>query len=1438
MRADLSRGHRPDDKRNQRYRRVLTQQGRLWLDSDVAASVDATDRLIRHLAKDVGCPAGSPDTGYLASPGPAFAWFDSLDHVTGLPDAADPFRAFRDYAVKYMERFPSLYLDARAATAPLEIQGRRTFTVAATGKLRLWMRRAPGASAVAMTVNGTNVPAPAPIAGAFGFDAYDYDLAAAGVVGQYDTIELGFAAAGASNEAWVGFIEGFNQSGLNPLFWVTEGRYYVDGLEVEFLPEADTSTFLEGYAPLPAGTRIVAYLEAWERLITHVEDPGLRDSALGGLDTTVRTRPMGQVKIALVPANVLALDDLVIRIVNAFDNVNFGSGNLDVAAAASPPNPDPCAIPIEGGYNADENRLYRFEVQVGGNLGVATIKWSRNNGSELYQATVTDPAEGLVSLQATPGTAPPMRLLENDIVELLNEVIDVGDAQRATIDLSPASVRPSVRRVGRLCFVKSTNDDGVFQLFDLATQAKIDFTAAGAPPQPTRLRKWDGVITSTAAPSVHVIEDGLELTLSGSDFRAGDYWQFEARRLGTNAATPPVIERHGPERLLTPLALFEIEPAATSPIELQHWFDDRFRPLCELRADDIYYDGDKSGTEADTVQEAIDELYILVEKGGGCCDFTLTPSANQLADDTARIQDLVDQIEGRGKICLERGVYNVFGTISIEQKHVTIEGCPEAIIIASGDGPVFLLGEKASLALENLIVRYDGSSAIILVKQRSSAQEIPTNPVGVTITAASLVHVGAGAVIQDEAVALPVFSLNTDQPIPFQGMATDNLVRVHARDAILAGDAGVLLDRDASVVLEGTLLSASRVGVSMSGGYTPRITFVASRVACDWTGARRIDIAATATEDLPAVITRSFETQGILVPESVAVSALNLYGEAHRTQLAGDAGVLIQTGEVRFSECAVTGWTSFAYWSFQARLDAFDTSFTSTDTTCVHVQMPWLVTLARCSFDGLYGAALAVLTDLKEPSNLPFDARIRITECAFASPMVGGVFIGPMLFDVEKGQPNAVQTFRTVDIAVCDNAFVVRGSTDRPGFGVTVALVEGGNETGRTSVRIERNDITGRGVTAVAVRGTTSRIADNRVDMVALGVAEQGKLQHATIVLYEPVASVIEANTMKVAPGAGVEAIGIALLSPEFKPVPDVVIRENNVSKRLSNGLFFPLIVAGPQEPVFRDVTIIDNDFAGGNVEIVHVEHLVVRGNRFRCERVRIAGGVGSRHGTVEHNSVTVGDGLGLLLLLNLSGTWRVAHNLSGDLHVLPRVFIPLVFETGAFTTYPLLAYDWLTRTTPIPSEQLTTLYLRAFRGITGASAPPEAVYLPPPPAPTPEAIMTYGLALDIGQIFDDLADDLAAAAIRNEGVYKVHVADNVTTRVLAVGYLPVKSVFEVEPATPNRESWVQVLGNQVGVMLIVNTYEHLVVGHNLAAELAPALGGTTGIVTIHNHNA
>ena len=43
MKGDFSRGFNPDRKRGREYRRVLAQEGRLLLDSDVNALVDAAD---------------------------------------------------------------------------------------------------------------------------------------------------------------------------------------------------------------------------------------------------------------------------------------------------------------------------------------------------------------------------------------------------------------------------------------------------------------------------------------------------------------------------------------------------------------------------------------------------------------------------------------------------------------------------------------------------------------------------------------------------------------------------------------------------------------------------------------------------------------------------------------------------------------------------------------------------------------------------------------------------------------------------------------------------------------------------------------------------------------------------------------------------------------------------------------------------------------------------------------------------------------------------------------------------------------------------------------------------------------------------------------------------------------------------------------------------
>jgi len=106
MYGDYSRGHEPDRKRGRNYRRVLLQMGRPVLDSDVASLVDAVLGEVRATARGTGCAAGSPDYGFLVTPGRLLSVFalaaDRVRATQGTPDA------WIDYRYRFADRYPAL----------------------------------------------------------------------------------------------------------------------------------------------------------------------------------------------------------------------------------------------------------------------------------------------------------------------------------------------------------------------------------------------------------------------------------------------------------------------------------------------------------------------------------------------------------------------------------------------------------------------------------------------------------------------------------------------------------------------------------------------------------------------------------------------------------------------------------------------------------------------------------------------------------------------------------------------------------------------------------------------------------------------------------------------------------------------------------------------------------------------------------------------------------------------------------------------------------------------------------------------------------------------------------------------------------------------------------------------------------------------------------
>ena len=83
---------------------------------------------------------------------------------------------------------------------------------------------------------------------------------------------------------------------------ISAGRYYVRGI----LCENEASHLYTKQIDLPGAQlpstpgRYLAYLDAWERHVTALEDPEIREVALGGPDTATRAQVMAQVKLARI----------------------------------------------------------------------------------------------------------------------------------------------------------------------------------------------------------------------------------------------------------------------------------------------------------------------------------------------------------------------------------------------------------------------------------------------------------------------------------------------------------------------------------------------------------------------------------------------------------------------------------------------------------------------------------------------------------------------------------------------------------------------------------------------------------------------------------------------------------------------------------------------------------------------------------------------------------------------------------------------------------------------------------------------------------------------------------------------------------------------------------------------------------------------------------
>ncbi|WP_408891065.1 DUF6519 domain-containing protein [Myxococcus faecalis] len=336
--------------------------------------------------------------------------------------------------------------------------------------------------------------------------------------------------------------------------FVRAGHYYVEGIlcENEQAVALDAQPDLPGFTLPVANGRYLAFLDVWQRHVTALEDPELREVALGGPDSATRTRTVWQVRLLRltgtnasgpiegVPCHTFGTPEWLPEELTS-------TGTLAARGEPEQASDNPCIVAAEAGYRRLENQLYRVEVHRGNTGGgTATFKWSRDNGILFTQVESVDVLNRRMVV-TEPGKDGYRRFQPNQWLELTTEE------------------RVLRGEPGELIRVEAMTGNRI--TIDAATWP------ATLPSGALTVRGWDNVgpagaldiVPAPADPALGwtSLESGVQVRFTAGRYRTGDYWLIPARTVTRNVLWPqdgglPVSEpAHGIRHHYCALAVLE-----------------------------------------------------------------------------------------------------------------------------------------------------------------------------------------------------------------------------------------------------------------------------------------------------------------------------------------------------------------------------------------------------------------------------------------------------------------------------------------------------------------------------------------------------------------------------------------------------------------------------------------------------------------------------------------------------------------------------------------------------------------------------------------------------------------------------------------------------------------------------------------------------------------
>lgn len=409
------------------------------------------------------------------------------------------------------------------------------------------------------------------------------------------------------------------------------------------------------------------YLDVWQRHITVVEDPEIREVALGGPDTTTRYKTVWQARVLPKVGKI-----------DCKANVQFpapSGGRLTTDVVSTPLPKDPCIVPPSGGYRGLENHYYRVEIHQGGEAyvwprpaavkttsvegvptnnqikvkdwtvdgrawevgqvvevlskesdaknqagtlarvtavdqtnrtltldadvssfktntnravrRVAAFKWSRDNGSRLFSIQEFNAVDKTKVKLTRFGRDQVLGLRVGDWVEVLGDTTELNGQSGTLAQIIPNGI------------------DEEAQMLTLSTDISA-YSAEGHP----KVRPWDqnsNAIPVTPGPIL--LEEGIQVSFSGSNFQTGDYWSFAARTATADIERLTEAPPQGIEHHYCKLALVTWQQVANKwQAKLQDCRLD-FPSLTTICADDVCFDNTKCQLpQVETMQDALDRI--------------------------------------------------------------------------------------------------------------------------------------------------------------------------------------------------------------------------------------------------------------------------------------------------------------------------------------------------------------------------------------------------------------------------------------------------------------------------------------------------------------------------------------------------------------------------------------------------------------------------------------------------------------------------------------------------------------------------------------------------------------------------------------------------------------------------------------------------------------